>query len=121
MIIEKETATLWRAPRNWLFLVWFDDHHLPGPAVENNYRNMREVIDQHPEVLEAAFKGYKRVGIEPKIDPIRGGTDGAGFSFMGCPCPNLGTGSYNHHGRFEYLDVSEFHQMIDLVVAILSE
>ena len=89
--------------------------------IENDYRNMREVIDQHPEVLEAAFKGYKRVGIEPKIDPIRGGTDGAGFSFMGCPCPNLGTGSYNHHGRFEYLDVNEFHQMIDLVVAILSE
>ena len=89
--------------------------------IENDYRNMREVIDQHPEVLETAFKGYKRVGIEPKIDPIRGGTDGAGFSFMGCPCPNLGTGSYNHHGRFEYLDVNEFHQMIDLVVAILSE
>ena len=50
---------------------------------------------------------------------IRGGTDGATFSFLGCPTPNLGTGSYNHHGRYEYLSLRDFKKMIDLVTAIL--
>ena len=97
----------------------------PGCKVEveigDDYRNMKPIIDAHPEVMEAAEKGFRRLGITPRSNPIRGGTDGAGFSFMGCPCPNLGTGSYNHHGRYEYLSVQEFHQMIDLVVAILQK
>ena len=61
----------------------------------------------------------KKLGIPFIHDPIRGGTDGATFSFMGCPTPNLGTGSYNHHGRFEYLSVREFREMITIVKEIV--
>lgn len=96
----------------------------PGAKIEieigDDYRNMKEPIDACPEVMATALKGFEKCGIKPCIEPIRGGTDGAGFSFQGCPCPNLGTGSYNHHGRYEYLSVRDFHKMIDLVVAILS-
>ncbi|MCR5348131.1 MAG: peptidase T [Bacilli bacterium] len=88
-------------------------------TIGDDYRNMKEVIDQHPECVEKVAKAYKEMGIEPKWRPIRGGTDGAGFSFMGVPTPNLPTGSYNHHGRFEYLSVKEFHILKQLLINIL--
>lgn len=88
-------------------------------TIENDYRNMKEILDQDPRAIEAALRGYRACGIEPVYNPIRGGTDGATFSFKGCPCPNLGTGSYNHHGRYEYLSVNEFNKMVAIVIEIL--
>ena len=84
-----------------------------------DYQNMRLVLDKDPRAIEHARKTYKKMGVIPVSNPIRGGTDGATFSFLGCPCPNLGTGSYNHHGRYEFLSVKDFDLMIKLVTALL--
>lgn len=95
----------------------------PGIEIEldigNDYRNMKEVLDEHPEAVEKAKEAFAKLGVTPTFPPIRGGTDGATFSFKGCPTPNLGTGSYHHHGRFEYLCVEEFDWLIELVKTIL--
>lgn len=88
--------------------------------VEDQYRNMKEVIDEHPEAVNTAVKAFNKLGLTPTFPPIRGGTDGATFSFKGCPTPNLGTGSYNHHGRYEFLSVKEFNLMIEIVKAIMA-
>jgi tripeptide aminopeptidase len=67
--------------------------------VEEQYRNMREVIDQHPEVVERARDAIRRVGLTPREQPIRGGTDGSRLSFVGLPTPNLLVGEQNFHSR----------------------
>ena len=81
----------------------------------DDYRNMKEIIDEDPRALNHAVEVFKKMGIEPVHAPVRGGTDGATFSFLGCPTPNLGTGSYNHHSRYEFLSVRDFNQMIEIV------
>ncbi len=88
-------------------------------VIEDDYRNMYEVLEKDDRAVKHAEEVYRSLGIQPKHKPIRGGTDGASFSFMGCPTPNLGTGSYNHHGRFEYLSVRDFEKMIEIVIALL--
>ena len=87
--------------------------------ITDNYRNMKVILDEQPEAILQAEKAFKKLGIKLRYNPIRGGTDGATFSFKGCPTPNLGTGSYNHHGRFEYLSVREFNRMIEIIKEIL--
>ena len=87
--------------------------------IGDDYRNMKEVLDRNPEAIEKAKKAYEKLGIKIRFNPIRGGTDGATFSFKGCPTPNLGTGSYNHHGRFEYVSVREFNTMIEILKEIV--
>ncbi|MBR3675065.1 MAG: peptidase T, partial [Bacilli bacterium] len=81
----------------------------------DDYRNMKEIIDEDPRALNHAVEVFKKMGITPVHAPVRGGTDGATFSFLGCPTPNLGTGSYNHHSRYEFLSVRDFNQMIEIV------
>lgn len=99
------------------------ERDFPGCRIEvdiqDDYRNMKVILDEHPEAIETAKKAFAALGYEPVFEPIRGGTDGATFSFKGCPTPNLGTGSYNHHGRFEYLSLREFHAMIEIVKEIV--
>lgn len=87
--------------------------------IKDDYRNMKEVLDKDPRAVNHARKVFERLGIDAVSLPVRGGTDGATFSFLGCPTPNLGTGSYNHHGRFEYLSLNDFNQMIEIVKAIV--
>ena len=87
-------------------------------TIEEQYFNMKQYVEKRMEIIELAKKAMIENGINPKCTPIRGGTDGATFSRMGLITPNLGTGSYNHHGRFEYLVVDEFNKMIDIVVSI---
>lgn len=70
--------------------------------ITDSYYNMVEEIKPHWHLIETAFEAVKEVGGQPYSIPIRGGTDGARLSFMGLPCPNLGTGSHNHHSKFEY-------------------
>src|SRR5574344_1122486 len=88
-------------------------------VIKDDYRNMHEVFEKDPRAVVHADKVYAEMGVKVRHEPIRGGTDGATFSFLGCPTPNLGTGSYNHHGRFEYLSEKDFKQMIALTIAIL--
>lgn len=87
--------------------------------IKDEYYNMKPYVEKEPEVIEFAKHALIKNGQTPKMSKIRGGTDGATFSKMGLPTPNLGTGSYNHHGRYEYLDVQEFEQMINIVIDIL--
>lgn len=87
--------------------------------IADDYRNMHEVLEKDDRAIKHAKKAFESLGITPVHLPVRGGTDGATFSFKGCPTPNLGTGSYNHHGRYEYLSLRDFHQMIDIVLAIV--
>lgn len=74
--------------------------------IKDSYYNMKEVIDQHPKVMTLAKNAFANVGITPIFEPIRGGTDGARLSFMGLPCPNIFTGGYNCHGKYEFAVVS---------------
>lgn len=71
---------------------------------------MREVMEEHMHLIDNARETMEEMGITPIIQPIRGGTDGARLSFMGIPCPNLGTGSHNFHGRYEYACVQSMEK-----------
>ena len=80
---------------------------------------MRKYVDKKPMAIRRAKEALKKNGVEPSLGAIRGGTDGATFSKNGLITPNLGTGSYNHHGRYEFLDVQEFEKMIDIVIDLV--
>lgn len=84
----------------------------------DQYRNMAEVIAKKPACKEHIEKVYKNLGLELIYEPIRGGTDGATFSFKGVPCPNLGTGSYNHHGRYEFAVLEEMEKLVEIGLEI---
>ena len=71
--------------------------------VKDSYYNMKEMIEPHMEIVDLAKKSMEDLGIEPIIAPIRGGTDGSRLSYMGLPTPNIFTGGYNFHGRFEFI------------------
>ncbi len=84
------------------------------------YKNMYSCFKEGDEVIENAKEAIIKNGLTPTFLPIRGGTDGAQFTTdMGLLTPNLGTGSYNHHGRYEFLDVNELEKMIDIVMDIV--
>ena len=87
--------------------------------VKYQYENMRPYVDKNPEAVNRAKSVLEARGHQVVCTGIRGGTDGATFSKNGLVTPNLGTGSYNHHGRFEYLDVQEFEEMINIVLDIV--
>ena len=74
-------------------------------TVKDQYYNMREMVESHPEVIGRAEKAMRLAGVVPVVRPIRGGTDGSRLSYMGLPCPNLFTGGMNFHGKFEYCSV----------------
>ena len=86
--------------------------------MKDSYYNMREIMEQHMHLIENAKEAMEELGIEPIVQPIRGGTDGARLSFMGLPCPNLGTGSHNCHGKYEYASVQSMEKIVELLVKI---
>ena len=87
--------------------------------ITEQYENMKMYVDKDPRPVEKAAAALRKHGIEPALGRIKGGTDGATFSKMGLVTPNLGTGSGNHHGRFEYLCVQDFEKMIEVVLEII--
>ena len=76
-----------------------------------SYKNMYDKLQQHPEIIELIDEIYKKNNQTYEFEPIRGGTDGATLTQKGYPCPNLGTGGYNFHGRFEYVDIDQMKMM----------
>ena len=90
-------------------------------AIKDQYFNMRSVIDQHMEVVEAAKSAFEACGVTPKVQPIRGGTDGARLSFAGLPCPNLSTGGANFHSRYECIPVEDMECMVDVLTALAGQ
>lgn len=88
--------------------------------IKDQYRNMREIIEQHPFLMDYADQAMRSVGLEPEHTPTRGGTDGATLSFMGLPCPNLGTGGYAYHGPFEHVTVEGMEKARDVLLGLIS-
>jgi len=86
--------------------------------IKEQYRNMREKIEPVKHLVDIAFEAMKEVNIVPKVQPIRGGTDGARLSFMGLPTPNIFTGGHNFHGRFEYIPAYSMEKAVELIVKI---
>jgi tripeptide aminopeptidase len=86
--------------------------------VKDSYYNMKEVLEPHMHLVNHAADAMGELGIEPKISPIRGGTDGARLSFMGLPCPNLCTGGENFHGKYEYACVQSMEKITELLIRI---
>ncbi len=92
----------------------------PGASVEvkveESYRNMKEVLDHYPDVVENACEAFRRAGLDPKIEPIRGGTDGSRLSFMGLPTPNIFAGEHNFHSRYEWISTSDMHKAVEVII-----
>ena len=88
-------------------------------SVQEQYRNMREILDQHPHVMQIARTAYEQSGLVPEIKNIRGGTDGSRLSFMGLPCPNIFTGEMGIHSKQEYVSVQDMQKAVEVCVNIL--
>jgi len=89
--------------------------------ITDSYFNMLEIINRSKYIIDIAIGAIKEEGLDPIIEPIRGGTDGARLTYMGLPCPNLGTGGYNYHGPYEYASVQEMNQAIEIVKRIITK
>jgi tripeptide aminopeptidase len=87
-------------------------------AVEEQYRNMRAVLDRHPEVIACAHEAVRRCGLPVVTKAIRGGTDGSRLSFMGLPTPNLFAGEHNFHSRLEWASRQDMEKAVDVIVAL---
>ena len=88
--------------------------------LKDSYYNMEEKVKPHFHLIENAEKAIREAGLEARIVPIRGGTDGARLSFMGLPCPNLGTGGFNFHGPCEYITAEKMDQSVQVILNIIS-
>ena len=87
--------------------------------VQDSYYNMKEKIEPHMELITLAKEAMTQNGVTPVIQPIRGGTDGAQLSFRGLPCPNLCTGSENHHGPYEFAVIQDMEKIRDILVSLI--
>lgn len=86
--------------------------------IKDQYYNMREKIEPVMHIIEVAEKAMREAGVEPKVQPIRGGTDGAQLSFKGLPCPNIFAGGENFHGRYEFVAIQAMEKATDVIVNI---
>lgn len=84
--------------------------------LKDQYYNMREMVEPHPEVIDIAMKAMEEAGVTPLVRPIRGGTDGARLSYMGLPCPNLFTGGMNFHGKYEYCSLNTMQKAMQTIL-----
>ncbi len=87
-------------------------------TIKDSYYNMKEKILPHMHLIETAAKCVSELGAKAVSVPVRGGTDGCRLSFMGLPCPNLGTGSHNHHGKMEFAVVEEMDKAVELIIKL---
>lgn len=85
------------------------------------YKNMIEVINKTPDIVYKVKQAMINIGLDPIASPIRGGTDGANLSFMGLPCPNLGTGGYNYHGPYEFCSINSMKKGVKLLLELIKE
>ncbi len=87
-------------------------------TLEDQYYNMREMVEPHPEIMEIAVEAVKSVGVTPIIIPVRGGTDGSRLSYMGLPTPNIFTGGHYFHGKYEFIPTFAMEKAVETLVAI---
>ena len=102
-------------------LVRKTNEEFPGCAsieITDQYYNMREKIEPVIHIISLAEEAMRQAGIEPRVQPIRGGTDGAQLSFKGLPCPNIFAGGENFHGRYEFVAIESMEKATDVIVNI---
>ncbi len=88
--------------------------------IKHQYYNMRKQVEPHFHIVEKAMKAIEMAGITPKVQPIRGGTDGANLSFMGLPCPNIFAGGHNFHGKMEYIPLQSMEKASEVILNIVN-
>ena len=88
--------------------------------IKDQYYNMREMVEPHYHVVEKAVRAMEMAGVKPKIQPIRGGTDGANLSFKGLPCPNIFAGGLNFHGKMEFVPLKSMEKASEVILNIIS-
>ena len=93
--------------------------HIIDIKIEDSYYNMREKVEPHMEIIDLAKAAIEKEDITPIVKPIRGGTDGARLSYMGLPTPNLFTGGYNYHGRYEIVSVNIMEKSVNVIKNII--
>lgn len=84
--------------------------------VKEQYRNMKEILDKHPQIVENGLEAIKRAGLSPKRTSIRGGTDGSRLSYMGLPCPNIFAGEHAFHSKLEWVSVQDMQRAVDTLI-----
>jgi tripeptide aminopeptidase len=84
--------------------------------IKEQYRNMKRVIDRHPEIIDYAIEAISRAGVVPVKTSIRGGTDGSRLSFMGLPCPNIFAGEHAIHSRLEWVSVQDMEKAVQTII-----
>ena len=84
--------------------------------VEESYRNMKRVLDRHPQVVEKAMEAVRITGLQPRLQSIRGGTDGARLCYMGLPTPNLASGQHNFHSKLEWISIQDMKKASEIIV-----
>ena len=87
--------------------------------LKHQYYNMRQEVEPHFFIVEKAVKAMEMAGVKPKVQPIRGGTDGANLSFMGLPCPNIFAGGHNFHGKLEYVPLESMEKAAEVILNII--
>ncbi len=87
--------------------------------IQEQYRNMKDILDKCPHVVDYAIEAIKRAGLKPVLSSIRGGTDGSRLSFMGLPCPNIFTGEMAIHSKLEYVSVQDMKKAIDTLIELV--
>lgn len=88
--------------------------------IHQQYRNMKQVLNRYPQVIENGLEAIRRAGLTPRLQSIRGGTDGSRLSFMGLPCPNIFAGEHAFHGRQEWVSVQDMQKSVDTIVHLCS-
>ena len=88
--------------------------------LKDQYYNMREQVEPHYHIIEKAVKAMEMAGVKARIQPIRGGTDGANLSFRGLPCPNVFAGGHNFHGKMEFVPLESMEKASQVVLNIIS-
>lgn len=120
IIRDFETAMLAKYEERLKELIDKTLTHFPGMnadiLIKEQYRNMKEILDQHPQVMDYADEAYQRAGMKVQRMSIRGGTDGSRLSFMGLPCPNIFTGEMGIHSKQEYVSVQDMEKAVETLV-----
>jgi tripeptide aminopeptidase len=114
-LFEKRKETMQRA------VDFINARYGEGTAVaeiRDQYYNMAGLMASHMDLIDRAVEKMKKLGIKPSVVPIRGGTDGASLTYRGLPCPNLCTGGYNYHGRYEYASIQEMEKAAELLIEL---
>ena len=88
--------------------------------VTQQYRNMREVLDKHPNVVNHAIEAITRTGVKPVLSSIRGGTDGSRLSFMGLPCPNIYAGEHAFHSKQEWVSIQDMQKAVETIIHLVN-